>query len=160
MPDPDPLGRLFEIADYLLGAVADAADEHSHPLPDRRQVGEGTLAWDCPMVSVNLVSIFRGQPGGELQAPLRASDTWTAELGVWIIRCATMPNDQGDLPSAEAVTASAGPLLRDAVLLSAGIMPALFELSRTCTAVAVRRVFPQGPEGGLAGHLLGLEVTL
>lgn len=160
MPDPDPLGRLFEIAEHLLGMVGDAADDLDHPLPARRQVGEGALAWDCDMVSVNLVSIFRGQPGGELLGPLRASDTWTAEIGVWIIRCATMPNDQGDLPSAEQVTASAGPLLRDAVLLSAGIMPGLMELSKACTAIAVRRVFPQGPEGGLAGHLLGLEVTL
>lgn len=69
---------------------------------------------------------------------------WVATLGVGIVRCAAVLDDQGNAPTPEAVTVDTVGMNEDAAALVQGIM---------CSGVvrSVEQWMPSGPMGGCVG---------
>lgn len=153
MPEPTAATptRLSSLADELLDALVDAADELGIELPQRKVVADGAVAWDCPLVAVALPTITRGVPGQELVARNLPSDSYVAEYGLWLLRPVPMPGDDGSPPPAAKVSASGHQLMDDGYLLTVGMRTRLRTIGQACTALAQGTTSAQGPEGGLAG---------
>lgn len=143
--------RLADLADQLLAAIVDAADDLSIDLPDRQVIADGAVAWDCPLVAVALPTITRGTVGQDVAHRNRPSDAYVAEYRLWVLRAVPTPKDDGTPPSAAKVTAAGKTLMDDGYMLTVGMRPHLAAIGERCSSLAVMTTSARGPEGGLAG---------
>lgn len=155
-----PAQQLPDLADALLTAVVSAAGEHAIDLPNRRYVSPGLVAIDCEQVAVQTPRVFRGLPNEQYASIDRAGDTFAAEFTVWLVRCTPVPGNNGQAPSAEALTANAEEILRDGWLLTKGMLPNLRTVADACSSLSIGQAVGYGPEAGYAGWSLGLIVGL
>jgi len=158
---PAVADEIFDAASDLLARVEAAAAAAAVTLPDRRFVSNGEVAFDCALVAVQLPSAFRGTPAfPESDRNRRNTVVWTFEFTVWLVRDVPILSEQGVWPSAAAITDSASIILRDAHVLTYGLLPQLDELAAGCTSLAVGNLAGVGPEGGVAGWQLPVQIGL
>lgn len=146
-------------SDLLAAALAGLAPARTgNPEPDRVYISHGAPAWDdCDgsgQLSVWVGPIQHVQVALGNVCQIRPS----APLCVTLLRCVPTMNDDGSPPSAAALTASAGELNRDVWSLLTELYA--FAAALGCDMVDVGSAEPLGPEGGLAGWRVCLDVLL
>lgn len=155
--------RLYELAGAVLEAVETAyAAETTAALPDRRYVAEGTPAYDCDQVTVQVTRTFLTSGGiaQESIAPLGGAQ-FVAEVVVSIIRCAAPIGEDGEAPSTSEIEEVAQLVLSDAVV----VFDAVNEAQRVgdlpgCSGVGFAGWNAVQPSGGLTGGLATLRLVI
>ena len=158
---PDLLVRLTQ---EILDCACSALEKTACGCPCHAFVASGAVAWDrcCAdgqlWVGVDRVYAY----GGQFPAPAGVTTCvppLAADLSIGILRCAPTMSDQGDPPSAEALTASAAQVNEDAYVLMNGVMCCLAEHGRARPFV-IGGQRPLGPAGGCVGSSLAVTVVL
>lgn len=158
---PDLLTRLTQ---ELLDCACSSLEKTQCGCPSRAFVAVGTVAWDSCCDGGQLwVAVDRIFPYGQFPGPisgaLNCAPPLAADIVIGILRCAPTLNDQGEAPTAEALSLSAAAVLEDAYTLETGILCCLAEHARARPFV-VGNQRPLGPTGGCVGMELRLTVAL
>lgn len=158
--------RIYGIARATLDCVAAGLTTAGgdHMPPTRQYVADGNLvAWDCEQlcVSVEDTHSIVGNPAAESQDPDLAMAMRAATIGIWLVRCCPMMDDDGEPPTADAIDASAQVVLADPQIM----VDALWNAQQagqlaTCRGLAFQRWTAVGPQGGLTGGVLRIAVAL
>lgn len=131
----------------LLVSMLECAATALSPAPGRSLVASGSMvAWDdcCEgQVWTRLVSLM---PGVSDSAQSCGPLTWTATIGIGVLRCAAVVDDRGNPPAAEVLTDEALRGTADAFALSEAI-----QCCMTATRLKMLNWAPLGPEGGCVG---------
>lgn len=165
----DPVLVRSLLDDLLATAVAaltpdplDNDDPRTAP-PDRQLVAHGDFAWDCELVAVRLDRLGLDRPPGQ---PNTCAVVPVATVSATVLRCYPKAGDGGEeIPSAEAIDTAARVLAVDAAALADGIATSwadgsLFDPVPCSRVTIVPGVEPLGPDGGLAGWRVTLDVRL
>jgi len=167
MPGPTDL---YAVADELLNAAVDSLntipdyDPSLLGAPERAFVSFGLPVLDCcAQTAVNPVQVLTaptqsGLPLGK-QSPGRIIHVY---LAVTATRCVPVPDNKGNPPPVAEMVASAQQLDADAWalwnhLFSLWASGSLFSL---CGEVFWDSLRPLGPQGGCAGNLLAIHISL
>lgn len=162
---PGTAGLLLSL---VCAAYEDAAEQWGiallAPLPsDRRYVSPGNgVAWDGEQVTVNLVEISQGKVGRPSQLPTGPQAvTYYATFAVMVVRAVPV-NDGIVAPDPLDLNAAGQQGMLDAALLTlaSSKIHADYTLTRSGEDFVVGPVSTLGPEGGMAGTVLRLEVNL
>jgi len=141
----------------LRDAIVAALAANGRPPFGRVFISDGAdVAYDCEQLVVAVEGIRTGLPGVPDTVQLDGRVTWTAVVAVHAVRCAPTIDDQGNVPSAAEITASAESSQGDADALMAGA----YAYAQACKRAAVATLQFPGPLGGYAVALLRLEVLL
>jgi len=155
-----PADYLQTLALDLLAAAEAAVDvaRTGNPNPDRVYVAHNEPAWDvCDgtgQLSVYVGPIISTQVTLGNVCQVRPA----APFCVTLLRCVPTMNDDGTPPSAAELTTSAGVLNSDIWSLLNGLYDFATDLG--CDMVDVGEALPLGPDGGLAGWRVCLDVLL
>jgi hypothetical protein len=84
--------------------------------------------------------------------------TYNVTLSVGVVRCASMLDDQGNIPTTAAMTADALTVLQDYADVLAGIT-CCFAPQELVAALRIQDWTPVGPEGGCVGGTVGVSFT-
>jgi hypothetical protein len=154
-------------ADYLQTLAADllaaslaglAVARTGNPEPDRVYISHNSPAWDeCSgdgQLSVWIGPIVHTQVAVGSVCQIRAS----APLCVTLLRCVPTMRDDGSPPTSAELTASADGLNRDVWSLLTELYDYVAALG--CDIVDVGSAEPLGPDGGLAGWRVCIDVLL
>lgn len=161
----DTLGPAQRILDY----VPTYFDDRGWDLPERRYLANGN-----PMVVAMddahfVVGLENTRPGvneasgrsGILSKGVGAAMVPRASYVVRVMRCVATVSDQGDLPTAAAITADGQRLLQD----PGRLLTALFawreddmQPLNTNPPVTIGQVEAVGPMGGLAGWIVHITI--
>lgn len=161
-----PTDRLFVVADQVLAALESfyPAAPDSLALPERRYVSDGTPAYDCEQVAVQVartMGILGNVAAEQAMQVLGPMVQRAAEVVVHVIRCAPVVDDDGSAPSTDEVEASARGVLADAVMVPDALLAAYKAgLLGACSGVALGGWAGYGPEGGLVGGLVTVRLDL
>jgi hypothetical protein len=147
----------------LLFGLLDCAVASLDPVPARAIVNPGEVAWDecCEgQVWTRLVSIV---PSG---VPFPATDTaqqcgvlmWAATVGLGVLRCAAVQDDQGNPPSASAISATGLQQAMDAQALMDALSCCWPPLAQRRAKIATWT--PLGPAGGCVGGEWTVQVMV
>ena len=164
-----PIGgpsAFYELALVLLAGVA----ERLAPVPSRRCVTAGEIAWDtcdCDgMLAVSIgrlyvASAFPTEQAGGTGSPCDGGDL-TGELTIQVVRCAPGPDGDGNPPTCQQLESMAEQHARDAWLARQGAWCTLKELRRGRLIEAFRLTSapPRGPQGGCLAAELGATVAV
>lgn len=160
------MGRLAAVCDELLAAVAEAFEATPRP-PEIRYVADGQPALDFGSEDALIVSWDRLRPGLGLAAPVdlapfQAAAQISAEVSVWVLRAAPVPDDSGSAPTPEELTEAAHLMLDDAELVLGTVVGGLAAgtLFGTCAVAAFIDTVAFGPQGGVEGSRLRLAIGL
>ena len=137
-------------------------------LPDRQYAASaavGSIAWDCAQLVVGVGRIFPGIPGAEFTGQDLAGcrGPRVQSMAVVLLRCVPVPDEEGEPPTSAELDTSAAELLADADLLHDGLIDHLLANGAAWNDVRAWRVGALdavGPEGGLAGWSLVVEVPV
>lgn len=158
--------QVWTIANTLLSTVVSQYAAAGVSLPSRQYVADGgEVALDCELVAVALSRVYRGVPGVALDAAastLRCASVRAAEYHVWIVRCASTPQESGDPPSTTSIESYAEPMMTDAWLLPSSLTEAALDgsLGFSCDDVFIGQLVVAGPEGAHVGVDLTVQVAL
>lgn len=171
MPPPaaSEFGPAYDAAVLLLWLIATGYGESAVELPERQYVTPGIVpAYDEPQLTVSVQAIRVGIPGQQIAAPIvNCPPVRYITLRAELIRCTPTVTGQGAPPKAAELLASAGEVLRDLELVDR-----IVRESRTTLAgkgdpthgvgipVAMTGTSPVGPDGGLAGVRVDIDVPL
>lgn len=155
---------IFQLLSDILDCIADGFDAAGVGLPERQYVHQGEVALDCcepGQLVVSFGGITHAMPGlGEevaVCAPQRS-----AVIDVWLNRCVPVSKDNGDPPTADALTDSAETLQTDAWVLSTVLIESYQAhcWGGGCVSVLFGPAVPYGPEGACGGVHQTLTVNL
>jgi hypothetical protein len=160
-------------AEALLGLIVSraAAQVPAVSLPARRYVAPGLAgleAWDCEQVTVALVQFGPTLAAAQVEAAATTGNPAAASLPALtlraeIVRAVPAIDDEGDLPTPEAMHAAGLVALADAALLHDVRTRCITTAALTGGAdgdVRAGPVTPSGPAGGYAGVTLVVSATL
>lgn len=160
-PSPE---RWYTVADDVLDALVAGYVAQGVDLPDRQLVTPGLPAWDCDMLAVQVEREFSysGNLAQEVIEPLTQGVAFAmrgAQLGITLVRCVPVPDEEGNPPTAANEQASAELILTD----SQRMLNVLVAAVRNgdiggCNSVAFMEWVALGPEGGLGGGLLRVRI--
>ncbi len=149
---------LSDLLFTMLESVENTFEAESVALPDRRYIAWGGVAVDCEQVTVQLVQVYPGVPGGDPNQPARCMGARSAVLVVQIFRCAPAPTGPRAIaPTPEALNESAKTMSRDAWLL---LDSAIVFDNTGLAAGVIADVSPLEPSGGFVGTTLTVTVTV
>lgn len=156
---------VFLIAQSILDAVVGGYEEAGVPLPSRQVIADGhPIAHDCELVAVSLSRTYRGTASTVIAptVPQRCFSLRTAEYHVWIVRCTSKPQENGEPPAAATITSFAQPILTDAWLLPYVLQTAALSdnLAAPCDDITVGQLTGLNPQGGFGGSDLIVEFQL
>lgn len=155
--------HIWDIANDLLTNVIDIYSDGGLSLPGRRYISEGTVAFDCELVAVELRRVYRGLPGQEgVIGPSLCSGTRTAEIHVWIVRCTSVPQDNGDPPTEASIEQFAQPIYIDAWFLPTQLQyrAADGSLGAACSDILIGNLNVLSPSGAFGGVDLQIDWQL
>ena len=160
---------LAELAVTLLDAFVAQLEAQDVPVPERRYVAPGSvIAEDGEQLAVILGLVGQGQPGKpEPGTYVPGSEILMAQFDLQLIRTIPALNGEGFppqmIPGAVALGESGVQLINDAeALVKAAIA---IHAAKTVTEAALQGfaigpASPLGPEGGLAGTRILVEIGL
>lgn len=160
--------NLGATAQSILGAFGEQLEAQGVTLPDRRYVAPGQgIPWDGEQFVVVLQYVQQGQPGRPMaQSFMPGSESFTAQFAVAIVRGVPALSGEGPLgpqiPSDQELGEAGAAAMDDAqALTEAGVA---VHANSTVTGLGmgfvVGPVAPVGPDGGLAGHRLLIDLSL
>lgn len=161
------LGTLLALADDVLDALVNYWPADAEPLPERRFVAPGEIAWDCcDQLAVRVERTF--PIAGDLAVEVIPSDTSgieatmrAAELAVSITRVVSDLDDQGSAPSPDELAADSMLMLHDAQAMFNALLAAFrADALGTCSGLALLDYQLVGPEGGRAAGVQRVRVSL
>jgi hypothetical protein len=158
---PDLLTRLTQ---ELLDCTCAALEKTACGCPCYAFVSAGTVAWDkCCDGGQLWVGIDRIYAYDRFPAPatgaIMCSPPLAADIVIGVLRCAPTLSDQGEPPSAEALSASSAQVYEDAYAVVNGVLCCLVPTQRERLFVMGNQR-PLGPQGGCVGSELRLTVAL
>lgn len=161
---PLPVTALYDLAEATLTALVAGWPDDAQPLPDRQYVSDGTVVWDCESLVVIVNSTFGTDSDVAVEQIIQMGMGFAlraAQIGVLLLRCVPVVNDEGEPPTAEEIDGSANVILRDSIALMNVLVAAQTagELA-TCQGLAFERWASQGPTGGFGGGLLQFRALL
>lgn len=163
MADP---ALLFDLAADVLAAVETYYVAQAVPLPERRYVSDGLVAFDCELLAVQVERVF-GHEGNVAQEGIQALTAHVgfqlagASVAVWLIRCAPMMSERGTPPTPAQIEASAQAVLGDPIRLRTALVAAQRAGQITgCNSLAFEAWEGHGPEGGMVGGLLRVRAGI
>lgn len=149
-------------AQDLLDRVVAYFDEVGVELPPVQYVAPGaTVAFDGPQVTVNIVRIERGQPGGATDQFVQLK-LWFAEFQVIIIRATPTIQENGDPPSVVDLNLSSKENITDLRTLAEAIdaILASYEWQPRGSAIEAGPATPLGPDGGIVAAMITILAEL
>lgn len=152
-----------EVLDFVVDTLTPAVSDYGAALPANRYVANGAVAYDfCDLLAVQLLPARTGTPGLPIPAVVDATTTLNVDVAVHLIRCAPVVDDEGSPPPASDIEANARVILADAWTMLQGVVAGLQAgtLLGTCARVLIASLDSYGPEGGAAGSVLRLNVSL
>lgn len=160
--------RVSATAQAVLDAVTGYYEVAGVELPERQLIFPGALpAWDCEFVGVGVERVFShtGDIAVETIQAIGAHPSFAmhgAQLTVWVVRCTPVLLDDGSPPTVEALAENAALLLADIQLVHNAVTEATRPTATlaTCNGVAFVDWQPVGPDGGFAGGVHRLRVSL
>lgn len=156
---PDTL--LYDLARKLLDAVVAGFADHGVALPTNRYVSNGSPAFDCSQVTVNLQRVFSGSPGAETQGQMGCGPLSVAEFSIDIVRCIPSMDDGANPPSDKTISASAKEIYTDLWILRLVVVEAWRnEEFGKGLSFSVRSAAPLDPSGGMGGSELLISVQV
>lgn len=161
--------RAFDLAQNMRDAVAAWFDDpyHGLSLPDRRLITIGLPAADCELFAVAVESIV--PIGGAASLPSGLVDDRdevafymrAMVVGLWVLRCAPILDDNGDPPTVDEEEAHADLVLGDHVQLELALDDALANgMLPGCGGFAFIGWESITAEGALGGGVLRVQVSM
>lgn len=149
-----PPSHIFDVATTLRDTVETLYLNEGISLPTRRYISDGAVAWDCELMAVELTAVFRGPPLSPVENfTQRCMGVRTARFNVWIVRCASTPNEDGSPPATHRIEALADDIYTDAWFLPTQLAQAAMDgtLGIPCDDLVIGELEIVGPEGGFGG---------
>lgn len=139
--------------------VYDLAIEGTHNF-----IADGLVVHNCESVVVSLGRVYRGTSNRptDLITSQRCVGVRTAEYHIWIVRCASTPDDSGNPPSTTLIESFAEPLYTDMWVLPWGLTIAALDgsLGFSCDDILISTITMQRQQGAYAGVELLVEYQL
>jgi hypothetical protein len=159
---------LDTVVDTLIAAVRAALAGTDAGEPARVCEVPGELAWDdcdCGVLAVSvdgpyLSTVLPTEAAGVDLASACPPPYEAVDMTVSVVRCAPGPDDRGNPPTCEALTAAAITWFDDLDAVRSALACALLELRDADTVVdfTLGETVPAGPEGGCVGSDTHLTV--
>jgi hypothetical protein len=158
------LATLPADAEALLATFAAELTEAGIAVPARQYLNPGSLvAWDEPQFTIAVLRIFPGQPGKAVSQPvLPGAIQRSVSFGILLLVEVPALNAQGDLPATSDLDTS-GQFIAQ---LAADFWTVAVELwtegkfAPLNADVLLGDVTPVGPQGGLAGVSIEIQMSL
>lgn len=90
---------LKNFMDAVIYRLVDRFDHHNVPLPSKRYWKVGAPVIDCEQLVLSVDSMFLGNPGNEMQQPVRCNSPRSVTFRAMIARQIAMPDNRGNEPS-------------------------------------------------------------
>lgn len=158
---PSIYGRLWDVAALILTNIIPALN----PV-DRVFVSPGIPAGEfgCDILAVQLVAVRAGLPGTPVGGPISAATVLSGEFDIhlWRELASGGTDDHGQPLTADQLNLVSALIYQDAWgLLQLVVGDTVdWEFLGIGTVVAILSLTGYGPEGGMVGHTLKLEVGL
>lgn len=163
---PPDLDLLWNLGSDVLAVLATEWPGDAEPLPERRFVASGEVAWDCAQVAVHVVRTF----GIEADLTVEQITAQSASAGfaaraaaveVTLLRCVADLDARGNAPSADRITSDAAVVLKDPTAVL-NVLVAAHRAGNlgSCNGLAFETWQSVGPEGGIAGGVTRFRVAL
>jgi hypothetical protein len=158
---------IYDLAAASLDAIVDNWPVELEPLPDRRYVTFGEVAWDCEQLVVSVERTFGVDTGDVLSENVLGIDASApfqlrgATVACSLIRCVPVVDDQGNPPTPVALADSATVVLADGIAMFNCLADAhrAGDLA-TCNGVAFEAGEAQTPDGGFGGWLTRVRLLM
>jgi hypothetical protein len=157
-------GLVSDFAKELLVCVCEALEETSCGCPECAYVVTGPPAWDhcCNggQLTIGVDRIFAYE-----RFPTPAATPYTcmlplaADFTVTVLRCAPVPDENGNPPTAEELTTAASQVMEDMYAVMQGVMCCMAPTQK-CRQFQMGSQRPVGPQGSCQGSALTLSVAL
>lgn len=157
---------LHELAREILGASVDSLNDDGITPPDRRYVHPGSnfdVADDCDQLVVSMERVYSGVPGEPFEARNEIlGNPRSAQFSVRIVTCVNTVDSQGRAPSDDEIDADALVTYSLVWSIYQGLLERIGDerLLGACQHVIVGDATPIGPEGGMGGWFITLDVQL
>lgn len=154
---------LDDLAHEILATAIDALEDNAITPPVRQFVSPGAIADDCDQIAVELARIFTGRPGAEVAEPEQCGYARTAEFFIRIVRCLASASDDDDIiPTPDELNGDAKIVMRDIWVIHQELITrrAAGTFLDRCQNLLVGNALPAGPEGGLGGWQLLIQVQI
>lgn len=144
----------MDLVGPLLERIATQVAAQMNPRPRRVEVAPGAqVAWDECCEGLLWSRLVSMSPSG---APYPQQDQvqkcgvaiWAATIGVGILRCASVVDDNGEAPTAAALTREALQMTADMATIEQALR---HEMVPALSYLKVQRWEPLGPSGGCVG---------
>lgn len=138
----------------------------SIPIPPLVFVGSGEIAWDGPLLAIHLVNMPPGEPNQPIGNPRVADEyNFNTALFVTLLRqvASIGPNSaRSRTPSAKVMNAQGKASFNDAaaLVLAAVEIFGAYQATTPGEGFRIVTVEPLGPQGGLAGSRLRVDVKV
>lgn len=158
------LDRLGKLTEALLDCACEALSQTRCGCPDCRFVAAGTVAWDrcCDggqlWVGVERLFTYERFPT-PIATPTNCSAQLAADLTVTVLRCAPVPDENGNAPSPAVLSAAALGIYEDMEAVMRGVLCCLHP-GRKCRPFVITGHRPLGPMGGCTGSEMRLTVAV
>lgn len=90
---------LKNFMDAVIDRLVDRFDYHNVPLPTKRYWKVGAPVIDCEQLVLSVDSMFLGNPGNEMQQPVRCNSPRSVTFRAMIARQIPTPDNRGNEPS-------------------------------------------------------------
>ena len=163
------INDLGATAEAILNAFATQLELQGVELPKVQYVAPGSMiAWDAPSLTVALETITQGQPGAPFGQTYQIGTVTelSASFGILLIREIPALTSEGSLddmiPSQFVLDTAGQSILGDAAnLVKAAIaIHDKYLITSPGEGFVIGPITPLGPQGGMAGHKLNLEISL
>ena len=157
------------VADQLLAIFGAQLVELGVQLPARQYRNPSSLvAWDGEQFTVSLMGIAQGQPGRMIGQTIRPPQAlhFYASFALTIVRLVSVINTDGfadvEIPTASEIDADGVTTLSDAqaLILAASRVYGQHSITSPDEGYEIAGVTPVGPEGGMAGNRLIVNLTV
>lgn len=165
MPVAHP-DHLYTLADEILATCIDALSDNGIAPPTKNFISAGTIIDfpdECPdMLAVELTRIYTGLPGIEVALPEKCGHARTAEFLIRIVRCLDSANEENNNPTVDQLNADALATYSDIWVLHQELIErkAAGTFLDACQSLLIGNALPDGPEGGIGGWTIQLDVQI
>lgn len=158
------MGTLATYAADLLTDAAAILVAGGKVAPTVQYIVAGDVALPgCDALIVSVGGIGMGLIGGDDDNTLgHCYVPQNALLQVWLVRCVTVLDEEGNDPPAATITSESTSIIDEGLILTRGIVGDLADASLFggCRSAQVTLSAPIGPEGGMGGWTVALAVDL
>lgn len=169
VPEGDQFGRVYQTCKNAMNTLSQFFEGAGVELPDLRFVSNGGVAYDAPLLAVEVVRLRPGLPGLPAAEAVLAHTQYSIETELHLLRDVPTLNDEGEAPTNEAIEMSAMELLRDWWLVFQCILEGVRHgadgdpgdlQGAPFRGAMIQEIGAYGPDGGLGGLVAQLVLQL